>query len=309
MFLAIIFVSIRRSYTDKDRISFYFYGFSNRNFSFLSNQLNNSFPFSKQQKPNILENLLGISYIDIDLTFDFYRESDILVPFLNSVQKPEYDQLNNMLIAETSYIFLFDGQYIGCQMGFVNNSEIFIHNQFEFIIHVNSKDQIEETYVKPVNSMVVDVGIRLDINFKAIFIKSSTSGSKKYDLINDKRFFATNYHKAAMIIAIFQSIALVIVVLLILRRMFADFDHSTSIKDFDDFDFQSTSDRGWKILHGDVFRPPKSSGLLTVLISTGFHLGVALFFFLSISRSLFAESYLMLAIIFICVFSVSTLAN
>ena len=44
---------------------------------------------------------------------------------------------------------------------------------------------------------------------------------------------------------------------------------------------EGQEETGWKLVHGDVFRPPVMAGWLTVMVGTGVQLGISLLFLIS----------------------------
>jgi hypothetical protein len=63
-----------------------------------------------------------------------------------------------------------------------------------------------------------------------------------------------------------EFIVLYFLIYLIYKQLISD---QSSSNDFDDFDFQKSSEKGWKILHGDVFRPPSHAATLSCLVGSG----------------------------------------
>lgn len=77
---------------------------------------------------------------------------------------------------------------------------------------------------------------------------------------------------------IVQLTILLIIIYLIYNQMMADFEISNqTLIDFDEFE-QKTKDKGWKMLHGDIFRSPDHTTMFSILTSSGSHFFHTLFF-------------------------------
>jgi transmembrane 9 superfamily protein 3 len=62
-------------------------------------------------------------------------------------------------------------------------------------------------------------------------------------------------------------------------------DSNRNVQDavFEGFDIDTSSEKGWKVLHGDVFRPPRSLALWSILAGAGIHCFVCLLVYAALS--------------------------
>lgn len=75
----------------------------------------------------------------------------------------------------------------------------------------------------------------------------------------------------SMMVVVFLSIMISMILIRTLRRDLARYNQ------FDDSEEAQAEDTGWKLVHGDVFRPPVNGGLLATLVGSGAQvLGMAL---------------------------------
>jgi transmembrane 9 superfamily protein 2/4 len=93
-------------------------------------------------------------------------------------------------------------------------------------------------------------------------------------------FFLNRFHYYQAIQMAIKLLVLSVLIWLISRQLISEQSSST---DFDDFDSQRSFDKGWKVLQGDVFRPPSHPTSLSALTGSGCHLLLTLLLFCAIS--------------------------
>jgi len=86
----------------------------------------------------------------------------------------------------------------------------------------------------------------------------------------DSSFFKNNIHYYSSINSALLVFLLVLLVVLILNRVlkrdYSRFIHEATL---DGFEIDINTERGWKILHGDVFRPPNRVAILSIISGAG----------------------------------------
>ncbi|EAY08425.1 hypothetical protein TVAG_354840 [Trichomonas vaginalis G3] len=109
----------------------------------------------------------------------------------------------------------------------------------------------------------MDLDFQYSVRYESIekFNKTETKPRQKY-FENEK----------SVCLNIVLTILFILYVKSLYNQMMSDFEHSTQL-DLQDLTF--SADRGWKILHGDVFRSPKYSSLLFMLASHGLSLVIS----------------------------------
>jgi uncharacterized membrane protein len=88
----------------------------------------------------------------------------------------------------------------------------------------------------------------------------------------DSAFFFHKFHFYAVWQMFFECVIVYGFIVFVYRQLVSD---SASPAGFDDFDRQRSVERGWKMIHADVFRSPEFPRALAVLAGAGLHAAVA----------------------------------
>lgn len=161
----------------------------------------------------------------------------------------------------------------GFPLGYVDNrGNIFLYN------HVNLKIKYFETKEreKPYRIVFFEVspgrdGLELNDNVQSInytysveFIKDSTPWSNRWDLYiymqkGESQIHWFNIINSFMIVLLLSGM----IAMIMMRTLKADFNRYNSE------DPEDSEETGWKLVHGDVFRPPPRPMLFSILVGSG----------------------------------------
>jgi len=197
----------------------------------------------------------------------------------------------------------------------------FIHNHLRFVIGYNEDESFSG--IRIVNFQVVPVTIKHDINeekpneptscseghlinevhtllpltipsdsehldvtysYEVEWVKSDINWSDRWDIfLLGSRDDSLGHHMTivnAFMVVIFLSIAVAFILIKVLRRDIAIYNSMDSVDDEDE--------SGWKLIHGDVFRPPSTNPLaLSIAVGTGLQIGLSLFLTLALGLTRF----------------------
>lgn len=117
--------------------------------------------------------------------------------------------------------------------------------------------------------------VRVAISYEVEFVESNTDWTDRWDVYligapdDDIHYFSIIN---SLMIVLFLTAAVSTIMVRTLRKDIALYNEMQTLEEAQD-------ETGWKLVHGDVFRPPQTSPLLlSVLVGTGTQIGMAFFF-------------------------------
>ncbi|KAK4271184.1 hypothetical protein QN277_019913 [Acacia crassicarpa] len=135
------------------------------------------------------------------------------------------------------------------------------------IIHVN----ITQESPKPLES-----GKTLDMTYSVKWIPTNIPFARRFDVYLDYPFFEHQIHWFSIFNSFMMVIFLTGLVSMILMRTLRN-DYAKYAREDDDLETLErdvNEESGWKLVHGDVFRPPRNLVLLSAVVGTGAQLAV-----------------------------------
>ncbi|KAI9082458.1 hypothetical protein K1719_035601 [Acacia pycnantha] len=135
------------------------------------------------------------------------------------------------------------------------------------IIHVN----ITQESPKPLES-----GKTLDMTYSVKWISTNITFARRFDVYLDYPFFEHQIHWFSIFNSFMMVIFLTGLVSMILMRTLRN-DYAKYAREDDDLETLErdvSEESGWKLVHGDVFRPPRNLVLLSAVVGTGAQLAV-----------------------------------
>ncbi|KAI3436249.1 hypothetical protein D9Q98_002302 [Chlorella vulgaris] len=165
------------------------------------------------------------------------------------------------------------------------------------IIHINLTSESPQ----PLTS-----GASLTFTYQVQWKASSIPFVRRFERYLDFNFFEHQIHW----FSIFNSFMMVIfltglVAMIMLRTLRKDYAKYTARSDADDLESlerDMNEESGWKLVHGDVFRPPKYLEVLAALIGTGVQLALLVLsvILITIAGTLFVERGTIVTVFIIC---------
>ena len=135
--------------------------------------------------------------------------------------------------------------------------------------HYDNSSQCSFPEVHSPQELIAEETNQVIFSYSVRWVPSEASWSSRWDILLRPRHKKVHWFSVVNSLAIVLLLSGVVAAILIkvLRR---DISHYNRICDeLSDCTFDET---GWKLVHGDVFRPPKHSFLLTVLLGSGVQL-------------------------------------
>ncbi|CAI9270274.1 unnamed protein product [Lactuca saligna] len=130
------------------------------------------------------------------------------------------------------------------------------------IIHVNLTQE---------NPKPLDVGKTLDMTYSVKWIETNITFARRFDVYLDYHFFEHQIHWFSIFNSFMTVIFLTGLVSMILIRTLRN-DYAKYAREDDDLESLEryvSDESGWKLVHGDVFRPPRNLVLLSAVVGTG----------------------------------------
>nr|DAD24290.1 TPA_asm: hypothetical protein HUJ06_025754 [Nelumbo nucifera] len=130
------------------------------------------------------------------------------------------------------------------------------------IIHVN----LTQETPKP-----LEVGKKLDMTYSVKWIPTNVTFARRFDIYLDYPFFEHQIHWFSIFNSFMMVIFLTGLVSMILMRTLRN-DYAKYAREDDDLETLErdvSEESGWKLVHGDVFRPPRNLVLLSAVVGTG----------------------------------------
>lgn len=217
----------------------------------------------------------------------------------------------------------------GIKLGFIANGKVYINNHVNFYLKYNTQEDSKymvvgfEAEVRSIDLKGIEVekndkcklvkdklGVQelksdepneILFSYQVFWEKSSLSWALRWDTylsMNDVQihwFAIIN----SVVIVLFLSGILAMIMIRTLRRDIANYNKEDDLED-------AAEETGWKLIHGDVFRPPKYPKLLAAMLGSGvqifFMVLITLVFAVLGMLSPASRGSLMSAILFLYVF-------
>ncbi|XP_026455529.1 transmembrane 9 superfamily member 1-like [Papaver somniferum] len=147
------------------------------------------------------------------------------------------------------------------------HKNIVIKYNGEQIIHVN----LTQESPKP-----LEVGKVIDMTYSVKWIPTDITFARRFDVYLDYPFFEHQIHWFSIFNSFMMVIFLTGLVSMILMRTLRN-DYAKYAREDDDLETLErdvSEESGWKLVHGDVFRPPRCLNLLAAVVGTGAQLAM-----------------------------------
>lgn len=244
-----------------------------RQIKYLTYLTNQNAEYKSKSKNSMSIVFSGSRYDSIGIVLQFMKTKDKTDFHKFQMTEKEVKRTQKMIDRNYYYRFNVDGIIVTCPIGKKIGSSYHIFTELDFNLLYNDESIV---YVQIVGERPQEVktGYTYDMSYKQTWKKTQDSAEDRLEKTFDVKFFQNPLRKYSLISASIECILVIILVLIIIKQMITDMMKPNTMNDFDDFDLQSTCDRGWKMLHGDVFRNPKHTVLLSILGGSSFQISI-----------------------------------
>ncbi|XP_065870718.1 transmembrane 9 superfamily member 1 [Euphorbia lathyris] len=139
-----------------------------------------------------------------------------------------------------------------------------------------NKDQIIHVNLTQDNPKPLEAGRILDMTYSVKWIPTNISFARRFDVYLDYPFFEHQIHWFSIFNSFMMVIFLTGLVSMILMRTLRN-DYAKYAREDDDLESLErdvSEESGWKLVHGDVFRPPRNLVVLSAVVGTGAQLAL-----------------------------------
>ncbi|KAF7803615.1 transmembrane 9 superfamily member 1 [Senna tora] len=139
-----------------------------------------------------------------------------------------------------------------------------------------NKDQIIHVNLTHESPKPFEAGKPLDMTYSVKWIPTNVTFARRFDVYLDYPFFEHQIHWFSIFNSFMMVIFLTGLVSMILMRTLRN-DYAKYAREDDDLETLErdvSEESGWKLVHGDVFRPPRNLVLLSAVVGTGAQLAL-----------------------------------
>ncbi|XP_047980576.1 transmembrane 9 superfamily member 1-like [Salvia hispanica] len=144
----------------------------------------------------------------------------------------------------------------------LTHKNLVIHYNENQIIHINLTQE---------NAKPLEEGRVLELTYSVKWIPTNISFARRFDVYLDYPFFEHQIHWFSVFNSFMMVIFLTGLVSMILMRTLRN-DYAKYAREDDDLETlerDANEESGWKLVHGDVFRPTQSLAVLSAVVGTG----------------------------------------
>ncbi|CAL5434510.1 unnamed protein product [Camellia sinensis] len=156
-----------------------------------------------------------------------------------------------------------------------DNKKHVLYTHKNIIVKYN-KDQIIHVNLTQESPKPLEVGRALDMTYSVKWIPINVTFARRFDIYLDYPFFEHQIHWFSIFNSFMMVIFLTGLVSMILMRTLRN-DYAKYARDDDDLETLErdvSEESGWKLVHGDVFRPPRNLVILSAVVGTGAQLAL-----------------------------------
>ncbi|KAK2966679.1 hypothetical protein RJ640_002377 [Escallonia rubra] len=177
---------------------------------------------------------------------------------------------------ENSYWFEFFMGFVGELHSDRNSDNKHVLYTHKNIIVKYNKDQIIHVNLTQESPKPLETGRTLDMTYAVKWIPTEITFARRFDVYLDYPFFEHQIHWFSIFNSFMMVIFLTGLVSMILMRTLRN-DYAKYAREDDDLETLErdvSEESGWKLVHGDVFRPPWNLVLLSAVVGTGAQLAL-----------------------------------
>ncbi|URE48547.1 transmembrane 9 superfamily member [Musa troglodytarum] len=175
---------------------------------------------------------------------------------------------------ENSYWFEFFIGFVG-ESDKNNKDKHYLYTHKNIVIQHNG-NQIIHVNLTQESPKLLEVGKILDMTYSVKWLPTDVAFSRRFEVYLDYPFFEHQIHWFSIFNSFMMVIFLTGLVSMILMRTLRN-DYAKYAREDDDLETLErdvSEESGWKLVHGDVFRPPRSLVLISALVGTGAQLAM-----------------------------------
>ncbi|KAK9217748.1 hypothetical protein WN943_006376 [Citrus x changshan-huyou] len=221
------------------------------------------------------EVLGGNELIDSQIDIKFQRNVDKATICSLDLDEAKVKQFKDAI--ENNYWFEFFLGFVGDLHPDKNSDNgkhvLYTHKIISFKYN---KDQIIHVNLTQDGPKPLEVGRTLDMTYSVKWTPTNVTFARRFDVYLDYPFFEHQIHWFSIFNSFMMVIFLTGLVSMILMRTLRN-DYAKYAREDDDLETLErdvSEESGWKLVHGDVFRPPHNLVVLSAVVGTGAQLAL-----------------------------------
>lgn len=158
-----------------------------------------------------------------------------------------------------------------------SDNSVYLWTHRKFDMGFNGK-QIVDVNMTSEKKVKLELGETISFSYEVNWKQSPVQFVDRFDKYLDPNFFQHRIHWFSIFNSFMMVIFLVgLVTMILMRTLRKDYARYNRDEEMDDMDRDLGDEYGWKQVHGDVFRPPAYPMAFSILIGTGWHIGIVTF--------------------------------
>ncbi|KAG2267890.1 hypothetical protein Bca52824_062445 [Brassica carinata] len=227
------------------------------------------------------EVLGGNELIDSEIPIKFLKNVDRSVICQLELDEPKVEHFKDAIESSYWFEFFMDDLPLWGFVGELQSDKIGENAKHVLYTHKNiivkyNKDQIIHVNLTQDNPRPLEAGRTVDLTYSVQWIPTDVTFARRFDVYLDYPFFEHQIHWFSIFNSFMMVIFLTGLVSMILMRTLRN-DYAKYAREDDDLESLErdvNEESGWKLVHGDVFRPPFSLVLLSAVVGTGAQLAL-----------------------------------
>ncbi|KAF2293870.1 hypothetical protein GH714_005289 [Hevea brasiliensis] len=217
----------------------------------------------------------GNELIDSKIDIKFQRNVDKGTICSLEIDEAKVKQFKDAI--ENNYWFEFFMGFVGELHPDKNsdNGKHVLYTHKSITVKYN-KDQIIHVNLTQDGPKPLEAGRIYDLTYSVKWISTNITFARRFDVYLDYPFFEHQIHWFSIFNSFMMVIFLTGLVSMILMRTLRN-DYAKYAREDDDLESLErdvSEESGWKLVHGDVFRPPRTLVLLSAVVGTGAQLAL-----------------------------------
>ncbi|KAL0437917.1 UNVERIFIED_CONTAM: Transmembrane 9 superfamily member 1 [Sesamum latifolium] len=215
------------------------------------------------------EVLGGNELIDSQLEIKFKRDVERTTICEIELEAAKVKQFKDAI--DNSYWFEFFMGFVGEVLpDRANDNKHVLWTHKNLVINYNG-NQIIHVNLTQENPKTLEEGRLLDMTYSVKWVPTNITFARRFDVYLDYPFFEHQIHWFSVFNSFMMVIFLTGLVSMILMRTLRN-DYAKYAREDDDLETLErdvNEESGWKLVHGDVFRPSQNLALLSAVVGTG----------------------------------------
>jgi len=222
-----------------------------------------------KSKSSFIDKLLGNDITDMGLTSYFKKDQNWIGFNSFKINKRNYDKIVKIIRYNFWSNYIIDKLYVYGPVGSISNGVYNVFTNYTFWIGYK-ENRIVEANLTCDYPKIIEMNGTISMDYRVRWFESGLKSLHSNEIVE---LGAKNYYmKFSTVNSAIIALVLIIVVIIHYYKVYHSDPTRNNLKaPFDSIDYDFIIERGWKALHGDVFREPLHSHFLSFMFGFGVH--------------------------------------